>query len=522
MFKVLLVDDERVILDGISRFVNWQALGTELVGTARNGLEALEFITAYQPDIVITDILMPGMDGLELVAKVRELELPVQFIMLSGFSDFEYARQALRYGVKEYLLKPCNEETIGRAITEVIRELEQLKHKERFMERLQAEFRQALPHAREQLFKEFVTNKTYGKRDWERYRELLGIRSDEAWVRLILFELEDNHEFEHLFALKNIALDILGHDQLLLSTTIGPQVVLLVEDEHEEITEALYGRVEQIKRVFYDYYKIDTSAAISDSGQLSDARRLYREALNLISYRFYLEEGSLITRQDVMSIEESREVEADVDVQIDEERLSMLIRAGRTDEVRAMIGDYFDRLASLRMEASMAKTYAITLYLSIIRHDPERTRHMMAEIASLDNIHTLTGLQSFVEKAALEIAGRNYESNLGRQSAIIRKVLEIIRTNLGNPELSLNSVAQEMLYMNPDYLGKLFKKETGEKFSNYVTRLRMEKAIEMITQSGDAKIFEIAESLGYGDNPQYFSKVFKKYTGFTPSEFKPS
>jgi len=520
MFKVLLVDDERVILDGISRFVNWQALGTELAGTARNGLEALEIITSHQPDIVITDILMPGMDGLELIAKVRELELPVQFIMLSGFSDFEYARQALRYGVKEYLLKPCNEEMISRAITEVIKEVEQRRHKERFMERLQAEFRQALPHAREQLFKEFVTNKTYGKRDWERYRDLLGIRSDETRVRLILFELEDSHEFEHLFALKNIALDIIGHDQLLLSTAIGSQVVLLVEDESEEISDALYGRVDQIKRIFYEYYKIDTSIALSDAGQIGDARRMYREALSLISHRFYLEEGSLITRNDVMSMEENRTGKADIDVQIDEERLGMLIRAGRTEEVQAMIGEYFDRLASLRLEASMTKTYAITLYLSIIRHDPERTKHMMAEIASLDSIHTLTGLQSFVEKAALEIAGRNYESNRSKQSAIIRKVLEIIRSNLGNPELSLNSVAQEMLYMNPDYLGKLFKKETGEKFSNYVTRLRMEKAIEMITRSGDAKIFEIAESLGYGDNPQYFSKVFKKYTGFTPSEFK--
>jgi two-component system response regulator YesN len=522
MFKVLLVDDERVILDGISRFVNWQALGTELAGTARNGLEALEFITNHQPDIVITDILMPGMDGLELVAKVRAMELPVQFIMLSGFSDFEYARQAIRYGVKEYLLKPCNEETIARAITEVIQDLEQLQHKERFMERLQAEFRQALPHAREQLFKEFVTNKTYGKRDWERYRGLLGIRSDDAKVRLILFELEDSHEYEHLFALKNIALDILGHEQLLLSTTIGPQVILLVEDEEAQISDHLYSRIDQIKRIFYEYYKIDTSIALSEGGLISEARRMFREAQSLISHRFYLEESIMITKHDVVNFEESRTNSEDIDVQIDEERLGMLIKAGRTDEVQAMIGDYFERLANWRMDANMTKTYAITLYLSIIRHDPERTKHLMAEIASLDSIHTLTGLQSFVEKAALEIASRNYESTRHKHSSIIRKVLEIIQNNLGNPELSLNSVAQEMLYMNADYLGKLFKKETGEKFSNYVTRLRMEKAIEMITSSDDAKIFEIAESLGYGDNPQYFSKVFKKYTGFTPSEFKSS
>lgn len=516
MYKVLLVDDERVILDGISKIVNWSGVGTELIGTARNGIEAYEFIMLHQPDIVITDILMPGMDGLQLIEKTREHNLPVQFIMLSGFSDFDYARQAIRYGVKEYLLKPCNEASIEKAITDLIRDMDRLKSKEQFMERLQVELRQVLPHAKEQLFKEFVTNKTYGRRDLAQYGDLLGIPSEQMTVRLIVIEPEGRHEFEHLFALKNIAQDIFGKDILLLSTTIGSQVILMVKDALQK--EHLYRHIEEMKCTFYDFYKLDTSIALSDADHIKHARSMYKDALACLNHRFYLAEGGLITKQDIVDAAGGKGT--DTDIGFDEERLGLLLKAGRSKDVRELINDFFERLSSMRLDAAMAKTYVITLYLSIMRHEPERIKRMMEEIERLNHIQTLSGLQEVVTETALAISEKHYESNRSKHSAIIRKVLDIIHQHLSDPELTLSSVASEMLYMNPDYLGKLFKKETGEKFSNYVMKLRMEKAIEMIMDTSDVKIFEIAESLGYGDNPQYFSKVFKKYTGMTPSEFK--
>src|SRR5690554_4350705 len=136
MYRVLLVDDERIIIEGISSIIDWGSYGTELIGTARNGLEAYEFIVMHEPDIVITDIRMPGMDGLQLVQKVRENDHHVQFIMLSGFGEFDYARKAMRYGVKHYLLKPCNEQLITQALTEVVEEWNQTLSKEQFMEKI--------------------------------------------------------------------------------------------------------------------------------------------------------------------------------------------------------------------------------------------------------------------------------------------------------------------------------------------------------------------------------------------------
>ena len=225
MYKVLLVDDERIILEGISSTIDWSAYGTELIGTARNGLEAYEFIITHQPDIVISDIRMPGMDGLQLVEKVRDNDRHVQFIMLSGFSEFDYARKAMRYGVKHYLLKPCNEQLITQALAEVVDEWNHTQSKEQFMEKIERELKKVLPHAKEQFLKEFVTNKTYGKRDWNDYCSLFGIQLDDQKVRMLLFQLEGAFEFEHMFALKNIAEDIMGGQTLLLSTTMGKQVL---------------------------------------------------------------------------------------------------------------------------------------------------------------------------------------------------------------------------------------------------------------------------------------------------------
>lgn len=125
MYKILLADDERIILDGMAGIIEWDALGASLIGKAQNGNEAYDKILDKQPHIVITDIKMPGMDGLELIKKVSAESPSVQFIVLSGFGEFEYAKEAMKYGVKHYLLKPCNEQQIISSLEEIIAELKQ-------------------------------------------------------------------------------------------------------------------------------------------------------------------------------------------------------------------------------------------------------------------------------------------------------------------------------------------------------------------------------------------------------------
>lgn len=408
MYNVLLVDDERIILNGISSFVDWTGAGTVLVGTARNGLEGLEFIRRERPDIVISDIRMPGMDGLGLVREAVGLDSRIRFIMLSGFSQFDYARQAMQYGVKHYLIKPCNEELIGQALREIVAELEEERRRERFVQRIQSGLERVMPHAKEQFLQELVTNKRYGRSDWEQFRSWCPIPYEGGAVRLLVMQVEGQWEHEHLFALSNIADELLDQ-AVLLGTTLGERALLLIQ--WTDGVEELAALLEQIRATFHSFYQLGATMALSSEGEAWEVRGMFREAMGSLRHRLDRGEGAIV------------------------------------------MPDYA----------------------------PGGAR---------------------------------------RPSRIVRQMLEIVQRHIADPELSLQAVAGEMLYMNADYLGKLFRKETGHKFSDYVTQVRMEQAKRIIAATGDIRIFELAEQLGYGDNPQYFSKVFKKYTGQTPSHFK--
>ncbi|NHN29997.1 response regulator transcription factor [Paenibacillus agricola] len=512
MYKVLLVDDERIILDGISKVVDWAAAGTVLAGTARNGIEAFEFVEQSPPDIIISDIKMPGMDGLQLAAKVFESYPHIKLILLSGFSEFEYARSAMSYGVKHYLLKPCNESKIIEALTELVDELNREEKQEQFVLNMRHGLEKVLPHVKEQFLKEFVTNKTYGNRDWEYYRELFDLDLHDRKVRLILFQLEGHFEFEHMFAVKNIAEDLLQKN--VLSSTVGEQVLIVVEDP-ESVSE-LYACIHQIRETFLRYYKIDLTIALSEADEITRARSLYKQTLECLNHRFYLGEGSLITKRDIVNTEQFELSE----LTFDEDKLMLHIKAGHWEEASEEIDLFFQKLAGLRSNISMDKSYVIQLFMAIIRlGDAEAINHYKENLVKLMDLETLQSIQPFFKNVAERITLGHYEHNKNKHCAIIDKVLDIINRHIGNTELSLNWVAHQMLYMNSDYLGKLFKKRTGEKFSNYVMKARIAKATEMIDQKADIKIFELAELLGFGDNPQYFSQVFKKYAGCTPSEY---
>jgi two-component system, response regulator YesN len=512
MYKVLLVDDERIITDGMSKVIKWESIGTSLIGTAKNGLEAFEKITQNKPDIVISDIKMPGMNGLELVAKVHEHNPDIRFILLSGFSEFDYAKQAMVYGVKHYLLKPCNENTIIEALNELSKELDLENERKQFVENMKETLEDVLPYAKEQWLKEYVTN-IYENKEFTYYQKLLQLDVEIPEVRLILFQIEGQFQFEQLFALKNIAEQIFK--QYTLSCSVGELILILVNDEVEG--KRLHSKIEQIRKTFFQYYQLDCTIAVSELGKTSHANKLYREALECLNHRFYLGEGSIITKEDIDHQNEKYRGE----FYYDDQKFCRLVKTGCWDEVEEEITVFFNYLTNLRFDINATKSYVIQLFNNMIRLlDSNRINSYLAKLPILLELDTIQSMKSFFNETAKEITNNFFQQNKSKHSSIIRKVLEVIENHIADPQLSLQWVANEMLYMNADYLGKLFKKETGEKFSNYLTRVRIDKAINMIENESDVKIFELAEKIGFGENAQYFSQVFKKQTGFTPSEYK--
>lgn len=519
MYKVLLVDDERMILDGISRVVDWSKASCQLIGTARNGLDAYEQITAHPPDIVISDIAMPGLDGIGLVARTHDSYPEIRFIMLSGYKDFDYARQAMQYGVKHYLLKPCNEGQILEALTELTAEMEGLNEREQFVSRMKQDFQRMLPHVKSQFLKEFITNKTYGSHDLEYYQQLFGLELQHKQVRVVLMRPEDPHEHEHLFALQNIASDLLP--AILLSTTIQGHVLLVLADESRSEGEAgpisVMSSIHQVCAAFYKFYKLEVTAAASEPDTMLKLRTLYRETQQYMSHRFYTGEGSLITKDDLTTTDSSVN---GADFDLDEEKFCLLVKSGNKEEAAEEVKRLFSLLGQYRYDIAVTRSYILQLYAAMIRICPqEEMADFTARMGDLAQMQTLAELENIVQEAADDLTSVYYRSNIHRQSSTVNKMLAIIEENYSNPELSLSGVASQMLYMNADYLGKIFKKVTGDSFSHYLNRYRVQRAAEHIRLTGDVKVFELAELFGFGGNAQYFSQVFKKWTGATPSEY---
>ncbi|GGF90252.1 hypothetical protein GCM10010912_39250 [Paenibacillus albidus] len=511
MQKVLLVDDEFIILDGISSVMNWASLGAELTGTAQNGFEALALVDKDPPDIVITDIRMPGMDGLALVAKVAALYPDISFIMLTGFSEFDYAKAAMQYGVRHYLLKPCSEESLGEALRELIVEREEQAGREAFFESVKYGLERVLPHAKEQFLKELVTNKTYGQQEWRYFGDLFGLHFQNRRVRLLLVEMEGEHEYEHLFAVRNLAADIL--QSLLLSTTVGGRVLLMMEDELAEAE--LFERINTLRGTFIDYYHTDITAALSDAGELAQVRRLYAQTVDCLNHRFYLGEGSLITEKDISVAGE----DMDMGLQYDQERLVLLIKAGHWDEVERELAALLGLLLALKYDIAKTKSHLIQLFMEMIRLcGEEQMRAYMDQLPSILELKTLQSVQQAILTIAREITLERYERNRSKQSQMVLEVKHIVHRKYGDETLTLQTVANE-IYMNPDYISKMFKKETGEKFTNYVMNYRMQKALEHMERGACSTVSALAEETGFGDNVSYFSKMFKKHTGCSPSEY---
>lgn len=511
MQKVLLVDDEFIILDGISSVMKWESFGAELAGTAQNGIEALQRVKEAPPDIIITDIRMPGMDGLELVAKVAAMNLGISFIVLTGFSEFDYAKAAMQYGVKHYLLKPCSEESLGEALKELIREREEQATQENFIQSVKYGLERVLPHAKEQFLKELVTNKTYGVKEWRYYGELFGLHFQNRSVRLLLMEMEGEHEYEHLFAVRNLAADIF--QQLILSTTVGGRVLLLMEDELGE--EELFERIYTLRDTFGKYYHIDLTAALSDAGELTQVRRLYTQTMECLNHRFYLGEGSLITEKDISVPGE----DDGMVLQYDQERLVLLIKAGHWEEAERELQTMLQLFIDLRYDIAKTKSCLIQLFMEIIRLcTQEQMNAYMERLPRILNLRSLQSVEQSILSIVKEITLERYERNRSKQSQMVLQVKNIVHRRYNDEKLTLQTVADEV-YMNPDYISKMFKKETGEKFTNYVMNYRMQKALEQIERGEYCTVSALAEETGFGDNASYFSRMFKKHTGSSPSEY---
>ena len=330
MLKMIIVDDEKIIRETIHSLIDWNSLGIDVAAVCKDGIEAFDCILDEYPDIVMTDIKMPGLSGLDLIEKVRAAQLNTEFIILSGYGEFEFARTAMRYGVKHYLLKPSNETEITQVIVSCV---------------------------------ETCKSKTAS-------------RVDSLLTQLFLTEMPPEKLLQRRFFT-----ELSGEQDVDLAKT---QMIRLV--------------MEASKKEDYPLSKLQTTDSLM--------------AVNVC-----------VTMNDLIPSAEQ----------------------------------------------------------------------IMTSIFSVEPQHKYTDC--------------------------VEKVIKYIGEHLSDSNLSLKWISENYLFMNPDYVSKMFVKQTGSKFSAYVTELRIQEAKKLLLEHSEESPYAVAEMVGFGNNPQYFSQIFKKYTRLSPKDY---
>lgn len=505
MLKVLIADDEKAIRESISQCINWKELGLQLLGTYANGVELYDAILNESPDIVLTDIKMPGMNGLELIEKISHTALDIQFIVLSGYGEFEYAQTSMRYGVRHYLLKPCNVEQLQTALKEAA----SLCCQKRAMHQVSEQQKQITHSLQESIIIDLLTLSTDSSSlskdsPYEPYQRHMDFS-------LSKYQLHYLHGIPEEYVLQafNGIMDFhkLHAPGINLHAVYAKDCLLIFFRDYPfswTVEENLYQPARHLPNFHGEGHTRQNFTEVMDE---------------ILSYTKCYETISYVTPERLIPICNYKNI-----IKVINRSCQEVCRtAGAADlkqktEHKNWIQALINQLNSIDTPDFFRQTSASTL-ITLTDHDlccslPEALKI----ITEMKKIRTINELKAFyipwLTKKLTDVPAENK-----LQGKLIQDIKDYVEKNLSNPDLTLKLIAENHLYMNVDYVSKRFSKETGVKFSMYLREVRMQRAKELIAENSAEKLSSIADEVGLGNSPQYFSQVFKKYTGMTPSAY---
>ncbi len=542
MLKIFLAEDEVIVRETIKRMIPWEELGFELVGEAADGEMALPLLIRQKPDLLITDIKMPFMDGLTL-AKLAKKELPeLKIVILSGYDDFNYAKQAISIGVEEYLLKPITKNALIERLSEIRSRYEHEKTQKEYYEKFQREMQVYEKNSNRDFFEALVC----GSMDMmEVYKkaEKLGLDIVAEAYNILIFTMNSEEDFsgqkegyseweaESLEMLEDFFSD--NTSAMLFRCNIFSYGVL-IKGQKETIDENTRSCIDEIKKILdRKEQKRQWFVAVGESVErLSKLQKSYHSASRAFSQRYLY--GENILYYDEMELMEHRSGQADtndnaylknVDVNaLNPAILQKFLSNGLQEETENFVKDYFYAIGQEPMESLVFRNYVILnvrfSVLSFLKSlgcdteemEPENTEEILAE--SGKNIESAITYAKKMISQAITIRDQN-SGNKNR--SILKTAVDFIDEHYMDEDISLNTAAN-VANVSSNHFSALFSQNMGQTFIEYLTTLRMNKAKELLRCTG-MRSSEIAGEVGYKD-AHYFSYLFKKTQGMTPSEYR--
>lgn len=526
--RVMIVEDEPIIRVGISKVIQWEEINCQVVALAENGEEGLELAKKYQPELVVSDIRMPKKDGLTMVEELKKQFPGLQVVLLTGYKDFEYAQRAITYGVSDYVLKPVDQDELFQTLKKLAQKIQEVRAEENEREQLKAKVHESLPILKDKFLSNLLFHTPQSIYNVYDKMEFFNIHIHE--FVLIAVEIDAFYELEREFTENDIQiLFFLIEEQMeklleqyeynAVSFTHGKTVYAIVDSkdktlEKGEISE--YGK--ELSRMVEAKGRFTVSIGISDihSGA-EQVRRARQEADQCTVQSYYLGRSSVVCYHDVQTMtgvtENACEVETKnyydavkkgVDIFQEAELL-----CGQLENIKSMA------LIKSIVTEIISRSYRIAM--EEFGTEPEILEAFDETMAKVYLAVNYQNYRELVEETARRTENYIKKKRVSKAQFIIDKALAYMQENCRR-ELSLEEVA-EHLYISKWYFSKLFRKETGSKFKDYLSELRIREAQKIIRENPGLRNYEVSEMLGFG-NPRYFSELFKKVTGLTPSEYR--
>ena len=533
MYKILLVDDEILVRDAIRENIDWGKLDCELIGDCENGKQAVEFVKTHEVDIVLTDILMPYMDGMELSHFLHDNYPDVLIVIFSGFGEFEYAKKAIQYNVSEYMLKPVTAMELTKVIENMKEKLDSRKKEQRKMESLtqvSQDYHKNANVIRSKALDCLVkcTREVQVSLD---ELERMGITFQAASYRVAVFDIDTYSEMYQMdmdkqqesalmaFVLFNVGDEIVVQEKAGVVYQEGNNRVCIIfaGNRTKEFSENIHRICHEIQKKVKEVIGLETSIGIG-SWVRSPYELIYsyRLAAKAIDYR-YLLGGNLLFDM------EEKKTDNSIFLINDLETLTEAIKSGDRRLMEETLGQIETEIKSALVEKSYACIYLQQVIRAIgntcqsLSEEPEKIiAQREALLKAVTEQRMFSQAAALVEKYAQEVFDELQElnSSSGQRQGML--AMDYIQKNYMDPGLSLNSICS-YLNISTSYFSTIFKDETGETFTEVLIRTRMEKAKELL-ENTTLKNYEIAEKVGFSD-PHYFGISFKKMTGCTPTEY---
>ena len=534
--KVFLVEDEMVIRRGIKNSIDWEKEGYIFCGEASDGELAYPMIIKEKPDILITDIRMPFMDGLELCKLVKK-ELPnIKILILSGYDEFDYAKEAIRLGVTEYLLKPISSGKLLEALNGVSESIRREKEDKDLVRKYMEEMRENTEHEKQKFFEQMIAG-NLSMADALETGNKYEMNLSAGMYNLLLFRFtlgKENRKSGELLGEAEYAIEKLTERlEYVFEFQRGVEgwAFLLMADNEEQMSERVKELSKDLEEIMKNYSTIAYFGGIGQPvARLRELEESFREAERALAARFTMELNRIISVEDIrmaQNVDTLDDIEITSFGEIEKTRtmLEKFLNNGAEDEIDEFVDVYINELPEENLKSVLMRQYIIMDAYIVMMSFCEKIEGIEGEMQaqseelknSMKTIQTLEEIKNYIRMLLKKIIGVRDTISGRRYSDIIEIAKDQIRKTYMSDEISLNTIAAEV-GMSPSYFSSIFSKEMGKTFVEYLTEIRMDRAKELLMCSS-MKTSEIGYEVGYKD-PHYFSYIFKKTQNCTPKEFR--